>query len=171
MVALVWTESIHAIWQIYGNMIYYNPSLDKKVIECKEQNNAGFIFSMYLIVLLGYVYFLIYFVLILLVSMVYLRRFTNRRSRISESAQIIRSISRVQFSEELFGAISDENECIICMTAFNQADMITKLNCEGSHFYHTNCIENWIKQGSNQCPMCRQPINEEIQLQSIQANP
>ena len=63
----------------------------------------------------------------------------------SQSSDIIRQISRVRFSEELFGAISDENECIICMAPFTEQDMITKLNCDGNHFYHTNCIENWIR--------------------------
>jgi len=56
----------------------------------------------------------------------------------------MRSISRVKFSEELFGAISEENECIICMTPFGSNDMVTKLECAGKHFYHTTCIESWL---------------------------
>lgn len=153
--ALFSIEVIHAIWQIYGNIIYYNLSKDQTVLKCYDQRNPGFIFAMYMLILLGYVYFVIYFILICLISIVFLRRFFNHRSAISQSGQIIRNISRVKFSEELFGVISDENECIICMTAFGPDDTITKLNCDGNHFYHTPCIENWIRQGSNQCPMCR----------------
>ena len=55
----------------------------------------------------------------------------------------------MKYSEELFGAISDENECIICMTAFTEEDTVTKLECPGRHFYHTACIEGWLKQGGN----------------------
>ena len=74
----------------------------------------------------------------------------------------MQSLSRVKFSEELFGAISDENECIICMSSFTSDDMITKLDCSGNHYYHTSCIENWINNGGDKCPMCRQPINTDI---------
>ena len=147
--ALLFVEIIHTIWQIYGNFIYYQPSMDQKVRQCQDEKNQGFQFAMYLMILLGYVYFMIYLILLCLYFAVLFRRVTNQRSRISQSSDILRTISRVRFSEELFGAISDENECIICMMPFNENDMITKLNCDGNHFFHTACIENWIRQGSN----------------------
>jgi len=100
---------------------------------------------MFIILLTSSVYFFIGLVFVCFVGALHLKRFMRNRSRISDSSRIIRSISRVKFSEELFGAISDENECIICMMQFNEEDMITKLNCDGKHFYHTSCIENWIK--------------------------
>ena len=70
----------------------------------------------------------------------------------------MQSITRLKFSEELFGAIGEEYECIIRMTPLSQDDMVTKLICEGKHFVHTACIECWIQQGSDQCPMCLQSI-------------
>lgn len=76
----------------------------------------------------------------------------------------MKKLSRVKFSEELFGAIGEENECIICMAAFNKEDMITRLECPGNHYYHTACIESWIQQGKSQCPMCRHDIlNQQAQ--------
>jgi hypothetical protein len=53
------------------------------------------------------------------------------------------------------------------MTPYSKNDIITKLNCNTRHYYHTSCIENWIKQGSNQCPMCREPINGDVQLRDV----
>ena len=107
--------------------------------------NESFVSLMFMIIMLGYVYFVLYAVFILLLIGVYLRRFNSTRQRSGQASRIIRNISRVKFSEELFGAISDENECIICMTSFGPDDLITKLNCAGRHFYHTSCIENWIR--------------------------
>uniref|UniRef100_A0A7S3CKB3 RING-type domain-containing protein n=1 Tax=Strombidium rassoulzadegani TaxID=1082188 RepID=A0A7S3CKB3_9SPIT len=165
---VVVTEALHFGWQVYGNLIYYRQIPDEEFQKCRQDRNPGFLFTMLMILILGYIYFVVYFVFVLLLVALFLRRYSNRRNQVSQTAQIMKSISRVKFSEELFGAISDENECIICMTAFNSDDMITKLSCEGNHFYHTQCIENWIHQGSNQCPMCRQPINNQIQLQELE---
>ena len=125
-------------------MIYFDQYDDKNVKQCREQINTGFISLMFMIILLGYFYFILYAIFLVLVSGLYIRRMTNTRERSSQASRIIQSISRVKFSEDLFGAISDENECIICMTPFGQDDMITKLDCSGNHFYHTSCIENWI---------------------------
>jgi len=60
----------------------------------------------------------------------------------------MRSLSRIRYSEELFGAISDENECIICLSPFTSEDLITKLDCQAGHYYHTSCIESWLRQGT-----------------------
>ena len=112
--------------------------------------------------IIGYIYFLFYATLIGLLTFIYCRRFNRSRVQQAETRRIMQSISRVQYSEELFGAISEENECVICMTAFTESDTITKLDCGGGHFFHTECIEGWLKQGGTQCPMCRQPMNAVI---------
>ena len=36
--------------------------------------------------------------------------------------------------------------------------MVTQLSCDQRHYFHTECLENWIKSGQNQCPYCRKPI-------------
>merc|ERR1719263_2558260 len=102
---------------------------------------------MFILLIFGYIFFVIYAVVISLVVALYCRRFTNRRNRVNKSNEILKSISRIKFSEELFGSVADENECIICMTPYGENDTITKLDCSGRHFYHTECIENWIRQG------------------------
>lgn len=155
-------EGLHFVWQVYGNVIFYNQSEDPQVVQCHNKKNPGLKWIMLMLILFGYFFFVIYLMVMVLVGGLYFRRFALRRNQQSRSNQILRTIPRTQFSEELFGALNEENECIICMTPYSSTDTITKLNCNERHYYHTACIENWIRQGSNQCPMCRQAINEDI---------
>ena len=86
-----------------------------------------------MLIIFGYFFFVIYCLVLTLLGGLYTRRFLSRRNRISQSAQILRSIPRTRFSEELFGAIGDENECIICMTPYTENDTITKLDLSLIH--------------------------------------
>jgi hypothetical protein len=94
--------------------------------------------------ILGYVYFVIYALFILLVSRETINRFLKKRSRQNESKKLLKSLSRVKFSEGLFGTLSEDSECVICMVNFSESDLITRLECGGNHVYHTSCIESWI---------------------------
>ena len=76
---------------------------------------------MLVLLLFGYCFFVVYFVVAVLIIGLFVRRFTQKRNRRSQSSKILKSISRIKFSEELFGAISEENECIICMETYNES--------------------------------------------------
>lgn len=41
---------------------------------------------------------------------------------------------------------------------YNETDIVTQLRCDERHYFHTKCIEDWVKQGNNRCPFCRAPI-------------
>ena len=41
---------------------------------------------------------------------------------------------------------------------YNENDIVTQLRCDERHYFHTKCIEDWVKQGNNRCPFCRAPI-------------
>ena len=112
---------------------------------CKKTKNYSFMLTMFLMMVLGYIFAVFYLIFICLFIFIKWRRMNINRSQRNQTADIMRSISRVRFSEDLFGAISEENECIICMTPFGPDDTITKLDCPGGHFFHTACIENWIQ--------------------------
>ena len=137
MAVTIGCELFHSIWQIYGNILYFNQDTNPDVMKCKDLKNPGFEMIMLILLIFGYVFFIIYGVVIALVAALYCRRFTNRRATINKSNEVLKSISRIKFSEELFGALADENECIICMTPYGENDTITKLDCTGKHFYHT----------------------------------
>ena len=125
-----------------------------------DEKNDGFEASMFMLLIVGYLFFIIYFFVIVMVILLLCRRFRSRQQRINSSAAILNSISKIKFTEDLFGALNAENECIICMCQYQENDLITRLNCNPRHFFHTSCIEQWIKGGNNKCPMCRKPILE-----------
>ena len=154
----------HFGWQIYGNFIYFewrgkNDESDEEFLKCMdEKNNQEIVNVMLLFLIIGYFFFMIYIFVFLMVVFMVVQRRRSRDVRINNSNLVLNQISRVPFSESLFGALGKENECIICMTPYTTSDTITKLSCNDRHFFHTGCIEQWIRQGSNNCPMCRQPI-------------
>jgi len=111
---------------------------------------------MFLMIMVGYIYFAFYGLIMIMFVLMKVRRFKARRRSRQNDEQMLQHLPRVMFSEEMFGALSDDNECIICMTPFKVEDTITALGCK--HFYHTKCIESWIQKGSQFCPMCRHQI-------------
>ena len=53
------------------------------------------------------------------------------------------------------GDFSHDSACPICFEEYKVTDLVTQLECDSRHYYHTECIENWIKSGNNTCPVCR----------------
>lgn len=49
-------------------------------------------------------------------------------------------------------------ECVICMVGYEPADDVVVLPCNIGHYFHAECIEQWLKNKS-QCPLCRKHIN------------
>lgn len=44
------------------------------------------------------------------------------------------------------------------MIDYEETDQLTQLSCDSRHYFHTECLIKWIKQGKNQCPYCRADI-------------
>lgn len=86
---MVSVESVHFLWQVYGNVIYYNQYEDKNVAKCREMINESFVSLMFMILLLGYLYFVLYAIFLLLLAGVYFRRFNNSRQRSTQASKII----------------------------------------------------------------------------------
>lgn len=65
-----------------------------------------------------------------------------------------------QFSKFKKLIITNENleqysnkPCNICIETYKEDDEITFLLC--NHFFHTNCIQNWLCSEKISCPVCR----------------
>jgi hypothetical protein len=43
---------------------------------------------------------------------------------------------------------------------FKQDDEITPLPCDEKHYFHPDCIEQWLKNNNN-CPLCKKAITKE----------
>ena len=75
------------------------------------------------------------------------------------SVKILKSLTKTKFNYQLF---NETDECAICWNSYTEQDEVVKLKCNEKHYYHTGCIESWIKAGNNSCPMCREPIDKNI---------
>ena len=52
---------------------------------------------------------------------------------------------------------------MICWTAFDSESLVTPLPCDIRHYFHTDCIEQWLVINAC-CPVCRSPVTlEEIE--------
>lgn len=46
------------------------------------------------------------------------------------------------------------DRCAVCLTDFAENDTCRKLAC--SHTYHQLCIDKWLSESQNTCPLCRE---------------
>ena len=60
--------------------------------------------------------------------------------------------SRLLHDINNFGQI----ECPICIDSFERKEKLHVLHC--GHRFHSVCINDWLKTGSNHCPMCRHAV-------------
>lgn len=76
---------------------------------------------------------------------------------------LINALVHRKFSTKLNRSGIDE--CCICMEKFNDgSDNITPLSHNTRHFFHTKCIEQWLKN-NNVCPICRTEIKPEEEIE------
>lgn len=54
-------------------------------------------------------------------------------------------------------------ECCICMETFTEHCDVTPLSHNENHYFHTKCLEEWLKRNTA-CPICRTPIVAEEEL-------
>jgi hypothetical protein len=51
-------------------------------------------------------------------------------------------------------------ECNVCMDEYKQDDKVVKLFCK--HYFHKDCIKNWLCNERVTCPICRKDIRETL---------
>tara|TARA_B110000858_G_C17369429_1_gene278826 strand:- start:19 stop:513 length:495 start_codon:yes stop_codon:yes gene_type:complete len=49
-----------------------------------------------------------------------------------------------------------DNSCSVCLEIFNNEDIIKQLKCK--HIFHKKCLEPWLNNNNNNCPLCRRDI-------------
>ena len=57
----------------------------------------------------------------------------------------------------------ENTECTICLE--NIEDNCTKLDC--GHYFHMNCIRNWMLRRNTTCPLCRAEIFNRIDISRV----
>eukprot|EP00922_Rhytidocystis_sp_ex-Travisia-forbesii_P071264 GHVS01106368.1.p1 GENE.GHVS01106368.1~~GHVS01106368.1.p1 ORF type:complete len:459 (-),score=93.93 GHVS01106368.1:297-1673(-) len=53
--------------------------------------------------------------------------------------------------------ITINRACPICMVDMDDSDEVMVMPCDGRHFFHKPCVEQWL-EGSQACPICRANI-------------
>ena len=48
------------------------------------------------------------------------------------------------------------------MEDFDKTSQVTVLDCHVQHVFHSVCLNRWIYQEHNTCPVCRGPIIENM---------
>ena len=144
-------------WLIYGNILFFS-----KDNNCNKVEDSKMLYSMMLILLIfGYFQMAVYLLIIILLPIIiYQQRHQNRGPNdISEQAipEVLKSLTKLKFNQDQF---TKENQCSICFLEYNADDDVTQLICDPKHYFHSDCIEDWIKHGKNSCPLCRQPIKQ-----------
>ncbi|KAH7121192.1 hypothetical protein B0J11DRAFT_438567 [Dendryphion nanum] len=70
---------------------------------------------------------------------------------------------------ERFQLASDQR-CLVCLCDFEATEEARKLvNC--GHFFHKECIDQWLTTGRNSCPLCRGEGVKENPSETPQATP
>lgn len=51
-------------------------------------------------------------------------------------------------------------DCAICQTNFDPVQTVIILPCSGHHYFHDECVEEWLGSFSKKCPVCRENIED-----------
>ena len=152
-------EICEAVWVVYGITLYYSDGAKG----CSDENR-GFIIIMAMFLLLGVLKLVLFLVVIGIMVYIAVQSRIRRKKRRNASVQVLRSIQKIRYRSLADDVDQTEEECIICYMEYTDDDLVSKLDCNEKHVFHTSCIEEWIRQGKNSCPVCRAPINSSIEL-------
>jgi hypothetical protein len=141
----------YVIWQIPGNVWYW------RCDECFD--NAPGITALTLAnLILGYLYLLGPAILIasicacLPVAIIFVM-FISGGSQMPATEDMLNSLSCEEYDSQRH--VGDAI-CTICAVEYSPREMVTVMQCDPRHFFHTECIKAWLKINAN-CPICRTP--------------
>ncbi|KAI7902179.1 uncharacterized protein BX663DRAFT_511999 [Cokeromyces recurvatus] len=84
-----------------------------------------------------------------------------RRPTVSQEA-IDNYVPIVKYTQQVKQTIVGNSDgCQVCLNSYQSEDDVRVLACH--HGFHKDCIDKWLTEGQNQCPLCREvpiPTNE-----------
>jgi hypothetical protein len=150
-IAFVAQAVLYVIWQLPGNVWMW--SCD----DCLSETPALWGLSLSNLIL-AYLYMLVPAIILvsvcacLPVAIVFVMMISgNGQSPASE--RLINSLESETYDKQIH--VGDP-ACTICATDYEEEDMVTVMQCDQRHFYHTECIKRWLRINAN-CPICRAP--------------
>ncbi|KAF4751374.1 hypothetical protein FOZ62_015021, partial [Perkinsus olseni] len=76
------------------------------------------------------------------------------RKRVDRTASRLKSL-RILPYQKIPSRRRTEVDCSICLAPFNAVDKCRILPCH--HIFHKECIDRWLKERSDICPLCTRP--------------
>ena len=142
-------------WLIYGNVLYFNRG---KPQDCDN----GLRLCMFLLLLIGYFEMMKCFCISLLICvlvplLVFSYRNAARPNWVPAAPQFIQNLMEVHFNPNQDKA---QDDCPICYLKFEEKANIILLPCDEKHYFHSDCIKEWLKR-NNSCPLCKKEITKE----------
>jgi len=67
----------------------------------------------------------------------------DQRERAMIKERVIQSLSKIAYDPNKF---RHQKTCSICFEDFKEEDTITPLSCDIRHYFHSDCIEMWMKE-------------------------
>ena len=157
-------------WITYGNTFHYTD----KNRACKD--NVEGVQTLWVImtaeIVVGYVTYMILISVILGYIAIFSLRYSNNQrrnelfrehfNRMERRLPYLNAISNLK--RKSFSHIREGQrhmyECIICMNEFKPRDQISELACDQRHYFHSTCLENWLKH-KLECPLCKKSVVDE----------
>ncbi|CDW81070.1 zinc finger protein [Stylonychia lemnae] len=142
-------------WLVYGNVIYYQ-QLDYHNI------NTGYRWVLFILLLFGYFEMLKCccvgtLVCIMAPFVIIAIRRGARPNWIPAPPRFVQNLVKDKFNPDRNQAFE---QCAICLLDFQKDDEIIPLPCDEKHYFHPECIEQWLKN-NNTCPLCKKAITKE----------
>ncbi|CDW74443.1 zinc finger protein [Stylonychia lemnae] len=149
-------------WVIYGNTFHYTEDSVKCRINVDDFKTMWIL--MMVSIAFGYILLFVYAILgcFCILSCCILCSGSSDRDQPSEFIgkipylNVVKSLNKKDFKyiEEVNKSM---NECAICLAKFQDDDKITELNCDKRHYFHSLCIQSWMKQ-KLECPLCKKYV-------------
>lgn len=145
---------------ISANVGYYD---ERVSTGCEKLLTNAFI-----VIIIGYIEMLKcctigLFLCIFIPMFIYYSRRNAQPQWIPAAPQFVQNLYKQKFTDfsrtHQAGVTDQDKSCAICFVEYGENDDITPLPCDDRHFFHTECIEGWLKS-NNSCPMCRVPITQ-----------
>ncbi|KAL6954822.1 RING-type E3 ubiquitin transferase [Sarracenia purpurea var. burkii] len=57
------------------------------------------------------------------------------------------------------GLRAEQFECAVCLSRLEEGEEIRRLRCD--HTFHKACLDTWLQQDWNTCPLCRTKVLPE----------
>jgi hypothetical protein len=76
------------------------------------------------------------------VAWISIKKCRTERANERNKTAVVDNLAKIKFDPSKFKAQSD---CVICLESFNEGEMVTPLPCSIKHYFHSKCIESWMK--------------------------